>query len=361
MENSKTLISDVGSFTDKHSGILKKASQIVFARGQGELDLVDRKIFNFLLYRAYQDEKNSSGVHRALVSEMLDFLGHSSTNRLNESLARLSHLEMTIDYVDEAGVPNSASTHYLSYNMEKSQNGWIQYALDPILLGFLHSPAIFARLSMSHLRQFRSAYSASLYEIMSLYINRHHKTWETSLDEFRSRMRLSEAYNRFDNMKKRVIEPAVDEINAIAPFNIDVEYVKGGLGGKVQSLKFTAIPKNIKTLLEISGPVRGGKQDFKRDPNTPDLFDNITDSQRISREVSQKAIETGISLISLDEDISNYMEEWQNTIKGRRVKDPDKSFLNWLDIQLAKKNQKMLENIDEDTIASILSQWDDKS
>lgn len=341
------------------SGTLRKASQIIMARDQGDFDLIDRKVFNYLLHRSYPDLRpGESVIHRVPVAEVLEFLGHSSTDRLNECLSRLGSLEMVIDYVDEENVPNSARTHYLSYNLEKSPDGWIEFAFDAMLLKFLHCPAVFARLSISHIRQFKSAYAAKLYEIMSLYVNRHHKVWEPSVEEFRASMSVTEGYQRFDNLRKRIVETAVEEVNAIAPFNIDIDYMRAGIGGKVSAIRFAVLPKGPKTLLDLSVTRGTSRRNQRRDNNTPDLIDGLTDEQRLSRDVTPEAIARAVILLPEGDDVEGQVEAWRASVRGRKVRDPDRSFLNWLDIQIARKGQEGMRGIDDDTISMILEGWE---
>jgi hypothetical protein len=341
------------------AGALKKAAQIIMARDHGDIELVDRKVFNFLLYRVFQELRpDEAVVHSVPVSDVLNFLGHSSTDRLNECLSRLSSMEMVIDYVDEAGIPNSARTHYLSYNMERTADGWIRFAFDPILLRFLHKPKVFALLAPNYLAPWRSDYAAKLFEVLSLYVNRHHKVWEPSVEKFRETMNVGDGYQRFDNLKKRIIETAVEEVNAIAPFNVAVDYVRGGVGGKVVSVRFTVLPKGPKTLLDLSAARATGRRDGRRDPNTPDLIDGLTDEERRARGVSPEAMERALSLLPGGEALDGYLDAWRTSVAGRNVRDADRSFLNWLEIELARRADTAIGRIDEDTIATLLETWE---
>jgi hypothetical protein len=343
--------------------MFSKASQIILAREQGELDAVDRKIFNFLLNRVRSEVRpGESVIHRVPVADVLEFIGHSSTDRLRESLARLGSVDILIDYVDEDKVENSAKAHYLSYNMAMAVDGWIHFAFDPILVEFIDNPKVFATLSLDLTRRFRSAYAAKLYEVMSLYVHRSHQVWMPTVDEFREIMKVDDSYGRFDNLRKRVIEAAVDEVNEISPFLTEVEYVRTGKGGKVSALRFSVSPKGPKTLLElrsVADPLgRGRRNGGSRDPNTPDLLDGKTDAERGHCVVSDDAIRRAIQMIPADTSVDVYLEQWREGMRGRLVRDADRSFLGWLDMRVSKEQNEAMGLVDDDTIETLLEKWE---
>ncbi len=346
---------------------LNKAAQIIMAREQGELDLIDRKVFNFLLNRVYgQLHYGEDGVFRVAVSEILDFLGHSSTDRLYESLRRLGTVAIMIDYVDEDGVKHSSQVRYLSYDMARSVDGWVEFAFDALLMRFLHNPKVFATLSLNTIRNFRSDYSARLYEIMALQVNKRRPVWEPTMEEFRAYMALADAYDRFDNLKRRVIDVAVDEVNGVAPFLVDVEEVRAGRGGKIVALKFTSVPKSSQTLKTFSEALplvsfskSGNKPLAKRDPNTVDLLSGKTDAERIPLDLSRQTIDAAVSMLGgRDNEINGIIKEWRDRMGGRHVRFPDRAFLTWLEIRLAKETDSSIALLDDDAITSLVEQWE---
>src|SRR5690606_17707024 len=111
-----------------------------------------------------------------------------------------------------------------------------------------------------------------------------------------------------------------------------------GRGGRVTALRFTASPKGPKTLLDlrmVSDPIGRGPRTTPRDPHTIDLLENLTDAERgpdalISPEAKARAIE----MIGAESSLDPYLEQWAASVRGRRVQNPDRSFINWLDLKL---------------------------
>ncbi|MFC4236247.1 replication initiation protein [Thalassospira xianhensis] len=350
------------SFKMAGKGFVHKAEQIVFARENGELDLVDLKIFDYLLNRVYGELKSAAegDIHRVPVSDVLNYLRHSSSDRLLKSLHRLGTVEILINYVDEANVENEAVVHYLSYNLSKAHDGFIHFAFDPILLKFLHNPKVFATVSLLHNRKYQSKRGKRLYDIMAMFINRKYPCWQPTIEEFRTTMAVTNEYERFDNLKRRVIEASVDELNQIAPFFVTVEYVRSGRGGKISSLLFTAKPKGPSNLLEmrmVADPIGKGRKHV-RDPHTVDFVDGHTDSERDYLQVSQDAMKRAVDMLPDGETVEFFLEQWSENMRGRQVGDADRSFLNWLELELAKRADSSMEIVHSDTIFSLLEQWE---
>jgi plasmid replication initiation protein len=77
---------------------------------------------------------------------------------------------------------------------------------------------------------FMSKYAVSLYENVAQLVNLDRKfTHVYTLDEFRDLLGVQPGrYKTFGELNKHVIKPAVDEINALASFSMNVLPVKQG-------------------------------------------------------------------------------------------------------------------------------------
>ena len=86
----------------------------------------------------------------------------------------------------------------------------------------------FVSTNFDSLMSLSSQYSMRIYEMCKQYERIGHRRIE--VQEFRQCLGIddSKAYDRFSNIKARVIAPAVAEINATSPMHIDVEYIKQG-------------------------------------------------------------------------------------------------------------------------------------
>jgi len=89
--------------------------------------------------------------------------------------------------------------------------------------------------------------------------------FEISLEDFRNELGVPDSYNDLSNLKKRVIQPSLDEITEQTDINVTYENIKSGRA--VVGFRFTVKEKS--KLKAIEG----------RDPNTVDMFCKMTDSQ----------------------------------------------------------------------------------
>lgn len=350
-------MADDKGFTVEGRGLLKKSQSVVMAREHGgEIDLVDRKLFNYLLQRAYPSLMERQ-VHRIPVQDALEFLCHTSTSRLHESLDRLGTVSIEIEYEDDAGIRHSARAHFLSYDLSRAADGVLQFAFDPLLLQFLWEPKVYASLSLHRVRSFRGAHASRLYEVMALYHRRFSPHWRISVDDLRAFFRVEDSHARWDNFRRKVIERAVDEVNRIADFEVSVEYVRGGRGGRIVEVVFTAAAKSHARLMEARAmidPVGRVGRDV-RDCHTVDLLDGRTDAERGGPAV--------VSVLALEQaremaggTVAHYEQEWREEMRGRVVRDPDLSFLRWLDMRLQREQDALLADLNEDTFGNLLEE-----
>ena len=110
-------------------------------------------------------------------------------------------------------------------------------------------------------------YATRLYELLICWRSTG-KTPVIELNDFRSQVGLNEnEYKAMCDFKKRVLEPAIKQINEHTDIKVKVEQHKTGRSITGFSFKFK--PKQQPQLVELN-----------RDPNTADTFAKMTDAQR---------------------------------------------------------------------------------
>lgn len=115
-----------------------------------------------------------------------------------------------------------------------------------------------------------SGYAIRLYELLIAWRSVG-KTPEIKIEEFRQKMGvLNTEHPRIDNLKRRVIEPAIAQINEHTDITAEYEQHKAGRSIVAFSFKF----KEKKTKEESKTADTTG-----RDKNTPDMFHKMTESQ----------------------------------------------------------------------------------
>ena len=156
----------------------------------------------------------------------------------------------------------------------------IGYMDDGATVNLIFAPAIiplitrleeqFTSYELKQVSALSSAYAIRLYEALIAWRSTG-KTPVIELSDFRKKLGVLEGeYSRFNNFKVRVLDPAIKQINEHTDITVKVEQHKTGRSVSGFSFKFKQ-----KVQPKIEKPV-----DPKRDPNTPDFFINMTDSQR---------------------------------------------------------------------------------
>jgi hypothetical protein len=96
--------------------------------------------------------------------------------------------------------------------------GRLYFTFDPLLAQHVLAPRVWARLNVHVVMKLRSKYAVTLYEVLEAYANRESKVCTATLDDVRRWLKVQEdsSYASWKDFRRRVIDPAVDEINANA-------------------------------------------------------------------------------------------------------------------------------------------------
>ena len=156
----------------------------------------------------------------------------------------------------------------------------IKYIDDAAILEITFAPDVvplitrleehFTSYQIKQIAQLTSKYAIRLYELLIAWRTTG-KVPELELSEFRNRLGIGDSeYTAMNNFKSRVLEPSIKQINEHTDITVTYEQHKRGrtISGFSFRLKQKQQPK-------LNKPI-----DPKRDPNTPDFFIDMTDSQR---------------------------------------------------------------------------------
>ena len=124
----------------------------------------------------------------------------------------------------------------------------------------------FTSYQLKQVAQLTSKYAIRLYEFLIAWRDVG-KTPVISLSEFRAKLGLEiNEYQKMVNFKSRVLEPAIKQINELT--DIHVKYEQYKTGRSISGLSFTFKHKKVDSTPS------------ERDPNTVDIFTQMTDAQR---------------------------------------------------------------------------------
>ena len=205
-------------------GQMVKPKELISIRGAGPLTLTDRRTFNVLLDHAWG--KNILSPHHTFTISTIDL---KSDNQTNQRLKRsLRHLQQTLVVsVQENG---DEVTSQLLGSTRIKPNGDMIYSFPPELADLLKDSSVFAKLDLEVMKSFSSKYAFALYEEVSRRINLKHKITEAlEIDDLREILGVEDGkLKTYFNLRTKAIEPAVEEVNAITPYQVTILPQKKG-------------------------------------------------------------------------------------------------------------------------------------
>ena len=260
---------------------------------QSKITHLQRRAWNVLLANAYNELPNKD-IHRVSVAELAKKLGFNSHNEdyLKETLEAL--VDCTVkwnvlgkDKKERWGVASLLASAEIA-------SGVCTYSFAAHLRTKLYNPRIYTKLNLRLQNQFTSRYALILWEVCFDYFDIARNEGETPfipLETFRELMGLdSDDYPLFKELNRNVIKPAIEEINALTNFCIEIENKR--FGRKIAELKFRI--SRIREIPTIQEP---------QAPQKPISFD-IEDLPRLAI----KLVQSGVSR---KEALRIATEEWE--------------------------------------------------
>lgn len=213
------------------------------------LSLMQRKLVNAMLLNAY-DTLVVEDTHSVNVSLLMEMIGFDSRNQqhLKTAIRGLTQKSVEWDIMEDDGTQVWEVSTLLSY--ASIRKGVCTYRYDKSLAEKLINPDIYAKISLSVVREIRSVHALVLYENCYRYVNIGH-TPKWDIDVFRKLMGVdtSVSYKQFKVLKRDVITPAIKEINKVSNIQIELETVMKGR--TVVAIQFIIRPNKQLALLGL--------------------------------------------------------------------------------------------------------------
>jgi plasmid replication initiation protein len=202
--------------------------------------------------------------------------------------AKLFNVSIDASYKALREAVNNLFNRQFSYTAEYKRTGktgivrsrWVSrifYVDDLALLEITFAPDVvplvtrleehFTSYQAKQVAHLTSKYATRLYELLIAW-REVGKVPQIEISEFRNRLGLlDDEYTAMHNFKKRVLEPSIQQINEHT--DITVTYEQHKKGRLISGFSF-----KIKQKQQVK------QVESNRDPNTPDFFIKMTDSQR---------------------------------------------------------------------------------
>lgn len=228
---------DGGSFIE-----LKKHVNAIHC--SNNLSLVQRKLFNALLFKAYPSLPHKSRF-QIQAKELCTLIGYNSNDyaKLKKALLGLITIAIEWNVIDcSTGTEKKWKASSILASAELA-DGICIYEYSHIMREFLYHPEIYGRVNIPLMAKFKSSYGLALYENCIRYQGLPQTPWFT-LEVFRKLMGVMDSkYYAFKDFKKRVLNVAVKEVNTISPINVVAEIKRKNQ--KVTDIRFKLTKSDV--------------------------------------------------------------------------------------------------------------------
>lgn len=203
-----------------------KPAELIQVTGHHELTLNARRAITILWYHAHLQGIEEGRDYTIQIDDLKPD-DHKGYEMVEEAIEALMRTLLTLRLPDG----RTRRVQFLGGNDLDSEDrpaGVLTYSFDKRLVSVLKDSTIWGKIALPVLMAFTSKYAVSLYENIAQFANLSKKSFqEYSLDEFRALLGVPAGrYKTFGELNKHVIKPAVDEVNALAPFGVSILPIK---------------------------------------------------------------------------------------------------------------------------------------
>lgn len=202
-----------------------KPSELIQISGHQELTLYARRAITILWHNAHR-QGIEQGKRYVIELSALRPENNKSARPVEDAILLLMKTVLTVK------LPNGRKrrVQFLGGNDMDDPgrvSGTLTYSFDQYLIEILSNSAIWGRIAIPVLMAFTSKYAVSLYENISQWTNLKKTFQDVSLEELRMMMGVEDSkYPAFGALNKHVMQPSIEEINALAAFNISLTPIK---------------------------------------------------------------------------------------------------------------------------------------
>jgi Initiator Replication protein len=214
-----------------------KPGELIEMTGTHALEASDRAILNLLYQHAHDsgrllDPNAEWEIPLAVIRQ--SFSKHESSDRLRDSLNRLMSVKVNVVYMTEAGDGEPGSEKRVVITglfdffdvsaKELATRATLRYGLPRKLAPILETSGRWGRIKAEIVCSMTSKYAIALYELLQLRANMDRSVETFPIERFRELMGVPpETYARADNFQRKVIDPALLEVNGLSDMGVQIE------------------------------------------------------------------------------------------------------------------------------------------
>ena len=212
-----------------------KAAELIEITGAHALEVSDRAILNLLYQFAHDSGRLAeSGASWVIPMAELRPSPHESNDRLRESLDRLLSVKVNVSYRDKAtGEARLLLTQLFGgFDIPESGTlggspGFIRFTVPEMLRPVLAQSGRWGRIKAEVVCSMTSKYAITLYELVQLRAGLDRCIEQFPIARFRDLLGVPPgAYKLGPDFERRVIAPALLEVNGLSEMGVQIELVR---------------------------------------------------------------------------------------------------------------------------------------
>ena len=207
-----------------------KPSELIEITGAHQLEASDRAIQNMLFQHAHDSGRmtHAEAEWEITFAEVRRRLSkHESNDRVRASLDKLMSIQVVVHYLSVRGEPRTMRTHLLEFTDTDDRDGdnaTVVFGIPKKLRTALARSNRWGRVKCEITYAMTSKYAIALYELVCLRINLYTCIEVFTIEGFRERLNVPpNAYADGQDFRRKVIEPAVLEVNKMSDVHVDIE------------------------------------------------------------------------------------------------------------------------------------------
>jgi plasmid replication initiation protein len=210
-----------------------KPGELIEITGAHELEAADRAILNLLYQHAH--DSGRLGYDRAeweMPMAMLRTSRHRGSERIRDSIDRLLRVVITVPLPDrKTGEPRILKTHLFDFfdlsADETSERATVRFGIPEKLRPVLARSNRWGRIRAEVVCCMTSKYAMAVYELVCLRANMERCIETFPVEKFRDLLGVPPgAYSNGPDFRRKVIEPAVLEVNGLTDIGVQVEMAR---------------------------------------------------------------------------------------------------------------------------------------
>ena len=206
-----------------------KAAELIEIAGAHALEASDRAILNLLYQHAHDSGRlGDPAAFWEMPITALRSSKHNGTDRIRDSLSRLLSVQVKVAYREvETGRDRILLTHlFESFDIPADEGigGPVRFRVPIALVPVLANSSRWGRIKAEIVCAMSGKYAIALYELVQLRANMDRCVEPFPLSRFRDLLGVPPgAYERGNDFIKRVIDPAVLEVNGLSEYGVQID------------------------------------------------------------------------------------------------------------------------------------------